>query len=88
MAFNAIEAFQQGQEYHEPDVWQKYEEFDIDILDFADTLLVLLGHQENHDKYDFITIETRVETEPIFLKDSKHVLGSVQRECSWLVQCK
>ena len=35
VAFNAIEAFQQGQEYHGPDIWQKYEKFGIDILDFA-----------------------------------------------------
>ena len=37
VAFNVIETFQQGQEYHGPDVWQKYEEFGIDILDFAYT---------------------------------------------------
>ena len=47
---NAIEAFQQGQEYHGSDVWQKYEDFVIDILDSADTQMhfVLLGHQEIH----------------------------------------
>ena len=43
IAFNAIEAFKQGQEYHGPNVWQKYEEFDIDILDFADTPMHLLN---------------------------------------------
>ena len=37
VTFNAIEAFEQGQEYHGPDGWQKYEDFGIDILDFADT---------------------------------------------------
>ena len=42
MALNAIEDFQQGQEYHCPDVWQKYHEFDIVILDFADTPMHLL----------------------------------------------
>ena len=42
VAFNAIEAFQQGQEYHGPDIWQKYEEFGINILDFADTSMYLL----------------------------------------------
>ena len=31
VAFNAIEAFQQIQGYHRPDVWQKYEAFGIDI---------------------------------------------------------
>ena len=40
--FNAIEVFQQGQECHGPDVWQKYDEFDTDILDFADTPIHLL----------------------------------------------
>ena len=42
MAFKAIEAFQKGQEYYGPDVWQKYEEFDMDILDFSDTPMHLL----------------------------------------------
>ena len=42
VALNAIEAFQQGQEYHGPDVWQKYEKFGTDILDFADTPMHLL----------------------------------------------
>ena len=42
MAFNAIEAFQKGQEYHGPDVWQKYEGFGTNILDFADTPMQLL----------------------------------------------
>ena len=42
VAFNAIEVFQQGQEYHGLDVWQKYEEFGIGILDFADTSIHLL----------------------------------------------
>ena len=37
VAFNAIEAFHQGQEYQGPDVWKKYEEFVMDILDFAET---------------------------------------------------
>ena len=37
VAFNAIETFQQGQEYHGPDVWKKDEKFGIDILDFSDT---------------------------------------------------
>ena len=42
VAFNAIEAFQQGQEYHGQDVWRKYEDFGIDILDFADISMNLL----------------------------------------------
>ena len=42
VAFNAIEDFQQGQEYHGPDVWQKYEKFGIDIFDFAETPMHLL----------------------------------------------
>ena len=42
VAFNAIVAFQQGQEYHGPYVWQQYEEFGIDIFDFADTPMHLL----------------------------------------------
>ena len=42
VAFDAIKAFQQGQEYLEPDLWQKYEEFGIDILDFSDTPMHLL----------------------------------------------
>ena len=37
MALNAKEAFQQGQEYHGTDVWQRYEELGIDILDFTET---------------------------------------------------
>ena len=41
-AFNDIETFQLGQDYHGLDVWQKYEEFSIDILDFADTPMQLL----------------------------------------------
>ena len=45
VAFNAIEAFQQGQEYNGADVWQQYEKFGIDIL------FVVLGHQEIHYKY-------------------------------------
>ena len=36
VAFNAVEAFQQGQESHGPDILQK--EFDINLLDFAETL--------------------------------------------------
>ena len=42
LAFNAIEAFQPEQEYHGSDTWQKYEEFGIDIIDFADTPMHLL----------------------------------------------
>ena len=42
MAFNAIEAFHQRQEYQGPDVWQEYEELGIDILDFSDTPVHLL----------------------------------------------
>ena len=42
MAFNAMETFQQGREYRGPDVWHKYEEFGIEILDFVDTRLHLL----------------------------------------------
>ena len=37
VVFNANEAFPLGQEYHGPDVLQKYKEFRIDILDFSDT---------------------------------------------------
>ena len=32
VVFNAIEAFQQGQEYHGEDVCQNYKEFGIDII--------------------------------------------------------
>ena len=42
VAFNTIVAFWQGQEYHGPDIWQKYKKFVIDILDFADTPMYLL----------------------------------------------
>ena len=42
VAFKSMEAFQQGQEYHESDIWWKYEEFGIDILDFSDTSMNLL----------------------------------------------
>ena len=37
MTLNAINAFQQGQKYQSCKNWQKYEEFDINILDFVDT---------------------------------------------------
>ena len=40
--FNAIDAFQQEQEYHGPDVWQKYDKFGIDIFVYADTPMHLL----------------------------------------------
>ena len=43
VAFNAIEALQQEQEYHGPDVWWKNEEFSIDILDFTDNPMHLLS---------------------------------------------
>ena len=79
VAFNAVVAFQQGQEYNGPDVWQKYEEFCIDILDFADTPMHLL--YLGIKKY-IISIETKIETEPTLWKISKHVFGLVQRECS------
>ena len=42
MVFNAIEAFQQGQEYHGLEPWQQYEKFGINILDFSDTPIHLL----------------------------------------------
>ena len=42
VAFNAIAALKQGQECHGLDVWQKYEEFGIDILDCANTPMHLL----------------------------------------------
>ena len=42
MAFDAIEVFQQGQEYHGPEVWQKYKEFGVLNLDFSDTPMNLL----------------------------------------------
>ena len=42
VVFNAIEAFQQGQECHGLDVWQKCEELGIKTLDFVDTSMHLL----------------------------------------------
>ena len=42
LAFNAIAAFQQGQECHGPDIWKQYEKFGIDILGFADSPMHLL----------------------------------------------
>ena len=56
VAFNATEAFHQGQDYLGPDALQKYEEFDIDILDFADTLMHLL--YLGIKKYSIIMIPT------------------------------
>ena len=46
-----------------------------DILDFEDTQI------SN-------TIETKIETEPRLWKVGRQVFGSVQRGCSWLVQCQ
>ena len=40
--FQSMEAFQKGQEYHGSEIWQKYGEFDINILDFSDTWMHLL----------------------------------------------
>ena len=37
-----LRLFEQGQENHGPDVWQKDEEFVLDIVDFADTPMHLL----------------------------------------------
>ena len=34
VVFNAINTFQQGQQYDGPDVLQKYEEFGVDIFYF------------------------------------------------------
>ena len=48
---------------------------------------VILGHQEIHYKYDSNNIDTKIETEPRVWKVGKQVFESVQRECSWLVQC-
>ena len=40
--FTDIEAIQQSQEYHGPDIWQKHEEFGMDILYFTNTPMHLL----------------------------------------------
>ena len=75
-----LRLFKKGQEYHEPDVWQKYVQ--------NSSAFVILGHQEIHYKYDPDTFERKIETESTLWKAGKQVFGSVQRECSWLVQCQ
>ena len=47
LAFNAIESFQQGQEFFSPKMLQNYEVFGISILDFEDAnAFVVLDHKK------------------------------------------
>ena len=43
---------------------------------------------KKHYNYDSNVIETKKETEPTLWKVGKQVFGSVQSECTWLVQCQ
>ena len=81
VTLNAIESFQQGQEYHGPDVWQQCEEFGIDIMDFADTPMHLF--YLDIKKYIismFLTL--LIEAESRLWKVGKPIVGSVKRECT------
>ena len=67
MTLNAIEAFQKGQEYHGPVIWQKYEEFGTEFL---------ILHQKNY-KYDQNIFEAKIETETRLWKVGKQGFGSL-----------
>ena len=40
--FHAFEAFQQGHEYHDPEIQQKLEEFGTDIINFTSSQIHML----------------------------------------------
>ena len=51
-------------------------------------VFVILVHKKIHYSYDSITTKAMIETKSTLWKVGKQVFRSLQREYSWLLQCK
>ena len=72
--FNYVEAIQRGQKYHDPELWQQYEEFGIHIFDFADALMLSLYFGIKKFMISSITVETRIKIEKQVLRFAESML--------------